>query len=104
MVVVIAHHGEGVRELPFDVEAVLANTCPAVSGCLALDQALASRPPDEVFLQDGHWAAGGHRIAGEHIAAYLQTVAGFGVGAEQPARPEPVLEDDEVAAVSSGSL
>jgi hypothetical protein len=44
VVVVIVHHGEGVRELPFEVEAVLADTCPAVSGCLALDQARRGRP------------------------------------------------------------
>jgi hypothetical protein len=104
VLVVIVHHGEGVRELPFEVEAVLASTCPAVSGCLALDRALASGPRDEVFLEDGHWAAGGHRIAAEQIAAWLRTLPGFGIDREQPDRPEPVLEDDEVAAVSPGRL
>ena len=104
VLVVIAHHGDGVRELPFDVEAMFERTCPAVSGCLALDEVLAAHPRDEVFLDDGHWAAGGHRVAAEQIAAYLRALPGFGVGGEQPEHPEPVLGSDETAAVSPGNL
>ena len=78
-----------ISEVPFDVDAMFAATCPAVSGCLALDEALAGRPRAEVFLKDGHWAAGGHRIAALRIAAYLRTLPGFGVGADraEPASP-----------------
>lgn len=102
VVVVIAHHGEGVRELPFDLEAVLASTCPAVSGCLALDPVLAGHPRDEVFLEDGHWAAGGHRIAGERIAAYLQALPGFGPEEDRPEEQQPpVLGQDDVPAPPS---
>jgi hypothetical protein len=57
-----------------------------------------------VFLEDGHWAAGGHRIAGEEIAAYLKTLPGLGSGEDQPQRPGPISGGDETAAVSSGSL
>jgi hypothetical protein len=73
--VVIAHHGDAVLELPFDVDAMFARVCPAVSGCLALDEALADHPRGEVFLADGHWAPGGHRIAAEQIGSYLETLA-----------------------------
>jgi hypothetical protein len=102
--VVIAHHGNGVRELPFDVEAVFERTCPAVSGCLALDPVLAGHPRDEVFLEDGHWAAGGHRIAAERIAAYLRTLPGFDAGGDRPEPPEPILGRDETATLSPGGL
>ena len=104
VLVVIAHHGNGVRELPFDVEAVFERTCPAVSGCLALDPVLAGHPRDEVFLEDGHWAAGGHRIAAERIAAYLRTLPGFDAGGDRPEPPEPILGRDETATLSPGGL
>jgi hypothetical protein len=102
--VLIAHHGKGVRELPFDVEGVIADTCPAVSGCLALDQVLSARSREEVFLDDGHWAKGGHRVAGELIAAYLQTLPGFGAAKGHPGPGEPVVGSDEAGAASSGNL
>jgi len=102
IVVVIAHHGDRVFELPFDVDAMFAATCPAVSGCLALDEALTGPPRDEVFLEDGHWAAGGHRIAAEQIAAYLRTLPGIILEGERPKRqPPPLLGHDEAAAPSS---
>jgi hypothetical protein len=104
VVVVIVHHGDTVFELPFDVEAMFERTCAAVSGCLALDEALASHPRDEVFLEDGHWAAGGHTIAAEQIATYLRSLPGFGVGGERPERREPTLGGDETAALSRGNL
>jgi hypothetical protein len=84
VLVVIAHHGDAVFELPFDVDAMFADTCPAVSGCLALDDALAGHPRDQIFLADGHWAAGGHRIAAEQIAAYLRTLLESDPGQERP--------------------
>jgi hypothetical protein len=86
---VIVHHGDTVFELPFDVDAMFERTCPAVSACLALDDLLAGHPRDEVFLEDGHWAAGGHRIAAEQIAAYLRTLPGLGLDGDQPERPQP---------------
>jgi hypothetical protein len=96
VLVVIVHHGDTVFELPFEVAEVFAMTCPGVSGCLALDGALASHPRDEVFLEDGHWAAGGHRIAAGEIAAYLQTLPGFGAAAGQPNAPSaPVVGQDD---------
>lgn len=70
--VVIAHHGDAVRELPFDVAEVFAGICPQVSGCLALDPALAAEPRERMFLEDGHWAAGGHRVAAARIGSYLR--------------------------------
>lgn len=70
--VVIAHHGNEVRELPFDVAAVFAEICPRVSGCLALDPALATEPRARIFLEDDHWAAGGHRVAAVQIGRYLR--------------------------------
>lgn len=101
VVVVIVHHGEGVRGLPFDVDAVFANTCPAISGCLALDRALGKLRRDRVFLDDGHWSAGGHRIAGREIAAYLRDLPGFGIRQHQPDEPAPIVGAGESAAVSS---
>jgi hypothetical protein len=102
--VVIAHHGDRVFELSFDVDAMFAATCPAVSGCLALDQALAGRPRDEVFLKDGHWAAGGHRIAAEQIAAYLRTLPGI-APRDMPERERPpLLGHDDAGATPSGHL
>jgi hypothetical protein len=103
VVVVIVHHGDTVFELPFDVAAMFERTCPAVSGCLALDDLLAEHPRDEVFLEDGHWAAGGHRIAAEQIAAYLRTLPGLGPDdGDQPERRQPpVLGQDDAGAPSS---
>ena len=87
VLVVIVHHGDRTFELPFDVAEVFARTCPGVSGCLALDEILAGHPRDEVFLRDGHWAAGGHRVAAAAIAGYLRTLPGFGAATGQPERP-----------------
>ena len=87
VLVVIVHHGDRTFELPFDVAEVFARTCPGVSGCLALDEILAGHPRDEVFLRDGHWAAGGHRMAAAAIAGYLRTLPGFGAATGQPERP-----------------
>jgi hypothetical protein len=94
VLVIIVHHGDLVFELPFDVAEVFARTCAGMSGCVALDDALARRPRAEAFLKDGHWAAGGHRIAAEEIAAYLQSLPGFGAaddGERPTAHPGPVL-------------
>jgi hypothetical protein len=103
--VVIAHHGDRVFELGFDVDAMFAATCPAVSGCLALDEALARHPRDEVFLKDGHWAAGGHRIAAEQIAAYLRTLPGVAPDGDTPERERPpLLGRDDAGAAPSGQL
>jgi hypothetical protein len=102
VLVVIAHHGHGVRELPFDVEAMFEHTCRAVNGCLALDPALAARPRAEIFLEDGHWAAGGHRIAAERIAAWLRTLPEFGAGNDRPQPTQPILGGDETAALAAG--
>jgi hypothetical protein len=99
VLVIIAHHGDAVFELPFDVDAMFAATCPAVTGCLALDDALAGRPRDEVFLEDGHWAAAGHRIAAGAIAAYLRTLPELGDGRFAP--PAPVIGQDDAAAAGS---
>ena len=87
VLVIIVHHGDTAFELPFELAEVFARTCPGVSGCLALDDALASRPRDEVFLADGHWAVGGHRIAAREIAAHLRTLPGFGAAAGRPGAP-----------------
>lgn len=98
VVVVIVHHGDTVFELPFDPAEVFAKTCPSVSGCLALDQILLGHSRDEVLLKDGHWAAGGHRIAAEQIAAYLRSLPGFGAagdGGKPIERPAPVLGQGE---------
>ena len=71
--VVLAHHGDQVFPLPFDLARVFADLCPEVSACVALDPALAAAPRAEVFLEDGHWAAGGHRIAAHRLAAVLRS-------------------------------
>jgi hypothetical protein len=100
--VIIVHHGDAVFELPFQVAEVFARTCPGVSGCLGLDDVLAGHPRDEVFLEDGHWAAGGHRIAATEIAAYLETLPGFGAAAGQPKHPSaPVLGRDDASAAGA---
>jgi hypothetical protein len=70
--VVIVHHGDRQFDLPFDIDAMYAALCSQVSGCLALDPGLGGQPRDAVFLKDGHWNAGGHRLAAEQIARYLQ--------------------------------
>ena len=99
VLVVIVHHGDGTFELPFDVADVFARTCPGVSGCLGLDGAIAARPRDDVFLEDGHWAADGHRIAAAEIATYLGTLPGFGAAGGQPGRPAaPVVGQDDAPA------
>lgn len=71
--VVIAHHGDAVFELPFDVDAVFASVCAKVTGCIALDRAISAHPREEMFLSDGHWAIGGHKVAAEVIARHLQS-------------------------------
>lgn len=103
VLLVIVHHGDAVFELPFDLDAMFAGICPAVSGCLALDEALADHPRDEVFLADGHWAAGGHRIAAAQIAAYLRTMLGSGAGGDRPGPQDPPTlgQDDESASSPS---
>jgi hypothetical protein len=70
--VVIVHHGDRQFDLPFDIDAMYAALCSQVSGCLALDPKIGALPRDAVFLKDGHWNAGGHRLAAEQIARYLQ--------------------------------
>jgi hypothetical protein len=105
VVVVIVHHGDKVFELPFDVEAMFERTCPGVSGCLALDEALARHPRAGVFLDDGHWAAGGHRIAAAQIAAYLRTLPRLALGSDRPKEQRsPVVGQDDDAAAPSNSL
>jgi hypothetical protein len=91
--VLIVHHGDRVFELPFDLAGVFAATCPQLSGCLALDPALTAPPRAEVFLADGHWAAGGHRIAAEQIASYLRTLPALVAGADDEALPAPPPAD-----------
>jgi hypothetical protein len=71
--VVIVHHGDRVFELPFDVDAMFASTCEEVTGCVALDPVLGALPREAVFLKDGHWNAGGHRLVAEQIANYLRS-------------------------------
>jgi hypothetical protein len=71
--VLIVHHGDRQFELPFDVDAVFASTCDEVTGCLALDPVFGALPREAVFLQDGHWNAGGHRLAAEELARYLRS-------------------------------
>jgi hypothetical protein len=81
--VVLVHHGAEVFDLPFDVAEVFAQVCPALSGCLDLDPATAARPRQEIFLNDGHWAAGGHRLAAERIGDYLLSLDAIGPRLEQ---------------------
>jgi len=102
VVVAIVHHGDRVFELPFDVAAMFERACLAVSGCLALDAVLAGRPRAEVFLEDGHWAAGGHRIAAEEIAAFLETLPGLGSAGDRPAKEQPPVlgQYDHAPAIS----
>lgn len=95
VLVVIAHHGAKVKELPFDLPALFAGLCPEVSACLDLDPALAERPRSEVFLSDGHWAPGGHRIAADEIAGFLrgpsaQVARGGALPSGSRSREEPV--------------
>lgn len=99
--VVIARHGAGVIDLPFDVTATFAELCPQMTACIDLDPALAAHPRDQVFLSDGHWAPGGHRIAAEALAAHLASLAA------QMARddgPTPVREADAAAPFACKSL
>jgi len=89
--VVIAHHGDEVFPLPFDLREVFAELCPQVSACVGLDPALRARPRAEVYLADGHWAAGGHRIVAQQIGDALRSlpavIAGSGAQPGNAARP-----------------
>jgi len=78
VLVVLVHHGDRVFELPFAAADVFAATCPAFSGCLALDPTIARHGREEIFLNDGHWAVGGHRLAAEEIASHLLSLDGLG--------------------------
>lgn len=69
--VLIVHHGDDVFELPFDVDTVFERTCRQVTSCLALDPFTDPLPEEEVFLSDGHWAKGGHKVAAERIGDHL---------------------------------
>jgi hypothetical protein len=69
--VVIVHHGDRQFDLPFDIDAMFAATCSEVTGCLALDPYLNPLPREVVFLEDGHWNAGGHKLVAEQITRYL---------------------------------
>jgi len=69
--VLIVHHGDDVFDLPFDVDAVFERTCKHVTSCLALDPFTDPLPEEEVFLSDGHWAEGGHKVAAEQISDHL---------------------------------
>ncbi|MDH3663316.1 MAG: hypothetical protein OEU92_25420 [Alphaproteobacteria bacterium] len=69
--VLLVHHGDHVFDMPFDVDEVFVKTCAHVTSCLALDPYTATLPRDEIFLSDGHWAAGGHKVAAERIGDHL---------------------------------
>lgn len=70
--IVLVHHGDDVYELPFDVDGVYTMSCRLVTSCLALDPVIARHERHEVFLSDGHWNEGGHRIAAEEIVRHLR--------------------------------
>lgn len=70
--VILVHHGDHVFDLPFDVDQVFAETCTLVTSCLGLDPAISRHDKGDVFLSDGHWNEGGHRVAAEQIVKHLQ--------------------------------
>ena len=72
--VVIAHHGDRVFDLPFDLADVFTSACTYVTSCLALDPALSEHPRTEIFLNDGHWADGGHQVAADQIIRHLSAL------------------------------
>jgi hypothetical protein len=92
--VVLVHHGDQVFEMPFDVPAVFGAVCPALTGCLALDPATAARPRQEIFLHDGHWAPGGHRLAAERIGDWLLTLDAIGPRLEPQDGPSSIARSD----------
>jgi hypothetical protein len=92
--VVVVHHGDRVFELPFDVAQMFAEVCPALTGCLPLDPATATRPRAEIFLNDGHWAAGGHRFAATQIGDWLLTLDAIGPRLDRADSPANVARNE----------
>jgi hypothetical protein len=70
--VILVHHGDDVFDLPFDVDQVFAASCALVTSCLSLDRATSQYEKADIFLSDGHWNEGGHRVAAEQIAKHLR--------------------------------
>lgn len=70
--VILAHHGDDVFDLPFDVDQVFDASCTLATSCLELDPAMSRYEEKEIFLSDGHWNEGGHRVAAEQIVRHLQ--------------------------------
>lgn len=70
--VVLVHHGDHVYEVPFDVDQVFASVCEIVTSCLALDPVTSQYEKSDIFISDGHWNEGGHRVASEEIVKHLQ--------------------------------
>lgn len=84
-----------VCELPFDFDQVFASACKLVTSCLALDPVMSKYEKSEIFLSDGHWNEGGHRVAAEQIAQHMQQ--------HHFALDNVLAEDDGEVAAESGS-
>jgi hypothetical protein len=69
--VLLIYHGNDVFDLPFDVDQVFEASCALVTSCLGLDPVMSQYDEADIFLSDGHWNEGGHRVAAEQIAQHL---------------------------------
>lgn len=70
--VVLVYHGRDVFNLPFYANQIFASSCELVTTCMSLDLATSQFERSEIFLSDGHWNEGGHRVAAEQIVQHLQ--------------------------------
>ncbi len=70
--VLLVHHGDDVFDLPFDIDQVFEASCALVTSCLGLDPVIAQYDEADIFLSDGHWNEGGHRVAAEQIVRHLK--------------------------------
>ena len=87
--VVVAHHGDTTFDLPFRVSAVFESVCKQLTGCIALDPMMSERSAEEVFLSDGHWSVGGHKVAANLIAQHLVSIL-----TDQSAQSEAPLQEN----------
>ena len=74
--VIVAHHGDEVVELPFDVEVFFAGLAEEHLTIIDLDEALDWSAEAAGYLGDGNWNAAGHERVAKWLEGTLDSLGG----------------------------